>query len=157
MSELKVGDRAPDFELPTGPDETVGLSERLRERDYVVLAFFPAAWSPVCSDEVLIIEAVADEIRRLGAGIIGVAADNYWSTMAWAEKLGLSFPLGSDFEPKGEVARAYGVYHEAGVCQRAQFIIDSDRRVVLSYVAPIDTSPGARVILKTLEELNERG
>ncbi len=157
MSELNEGDRAPDFELPTGPDETIGLSAVLKDNEYAVVAFFPAAWSPVCSDEALIIEAVANEIRRLGAGIIGISADNYWTTRAWAEELGLSFPIGSDFEPKGEVAKAWGAYHAEGVCQRAQFIVDRDRQVVLSHVAPIDESPGAQMILKTLEELNARG
>lgn len=157
MSELSEGDRAADFELPTGPDETVSLSSVLEDNEYAVVAFFPAAWSPVCGDEALIIEAVADEIRRLGAAIIAVSADNYWSTKAWAEELGLSFPIGSDFEPKGEVAKAWGAYHPEGVCQRAQFIVDRDRRVALSYVAPIDESPGARPILKKLEELNARG
>lgn len=157
MPELEVGDHAPEFELPVGPDESVSLSGMLEEHEYVVLAFFPAAWSPVCSDEVLIIEAVADEIRRLGAGIIAVSTDNYWSTSAWAKELGLSFPVASDFEPKGDVAKAYGVYHPGGVCQRAQFIIDSNGEVVFSYVAPIDKSPGAHMILKKLEELSARG
>ncbi|MFW5866784.1 MAG: redoxin domain-containing protein [Armatimonadota bacterium] len=157
MTALKPGDRAPDFELPSGPDETVSLSAMLEDNQYVVVAFFPAAWSPVCSDELSIIEAVADEIRRLGAGIIGISTDNYWSTSAWAEKLGLSFPLGSDFEPKGQVAKDWGVYHPRGVCQRAQFIVDSDGEIVLAYEAPIDKSPGARMILRKLEELSDRG
>lgn len=154
MPELDVGDRAPDFELPTGPEESVSLSGMLEDHDYVVLAFFPAAWSPVCTDELSVFEVVADEMRRLGAGIIGVSADNYWSTKAWAEELGLSFPLGSDFEPKGEVAEAYGVYHGGGVCRRAHFIINSDREIVFAYEAPIDKSPGAHMILKKLEELS---
>ena len=157
MSELNEGDRAPDFELPTGPDGTVSLSGVLEDNDYAVVAFFPAAWSPVCSDEVLVIEAVADEIRRLGAGIVGISADNYWSTRAWAEELGLSFPIGSDFEPKGEVAKAWGAYHPEGVCRRAQFIVDRHRQVVLAHVAPIDESPGAQMILKTLEEVSAHG
>jgi len=157
MAELKPGDRAPDFELPTGPDETVSLSGMLEDNEYVVVAFFPAAWSPVCSDELSIIEAVADEIRRLGAGIVGISADNYWSTNAWADELGLSFPLASDFEPKGEVAREWGVYHPGGVCQRAQFIVDSDGEIAFAYEAPIDKSQGAQMILKKLEELSDHG
>jgi len=157
MSHLQVGDRAPDFELPTGPDESVVLSEVLAESDYAVVAFFPAAWSPVCSDELSVFEAVEDEIRRLGAEIIGISADNYWSTKAWAEELGLSFPLGSDFEPKGEVAKAWGVYHPGGVCMRAHFIVDSDQEIVFAHEAPLDRSPGVHMILKKLEELNARG
>lgn len=157
MPDLHEGDTAPDFELPSAPDETVSLSGVLEDNEYAVVAFFPAAWSPTCSDELSIFEAVEDEIRRLGAGIIGISTDNYWSTKAWAEELGLSFPLGSDFEPKGEVAKQWGVYHEGGVCMRAQFIVDSDRTVLFAYVAPMDKSPGAHMILKKLEELNERG
>lgn len=157
MPALNEGDRAPDFALPTGPDESVRLSEVLSENEYAVLVFFPAAWSPTCGNEASIVEAVVAEIRRLGAGIIGVAADSYWSTRAWADELGLSFPIGSDSEPTGEVARAYGVDHEGGVCRRAQFIINSDREIVFSYEAPIDKSPGAQMILKKLEELSARG
>ncbi|MFW6438240.1 MAG: redoxin domain-containing protein, partial [Armatimonadota bacterium] len=89
-------------------------------------------------------------------GIIGISTDNHWSTRAWAEKLGLSFPVASDFEPKGEVAKEWGAYHPRGVCKRAQFIVGSDGQIVLSYVAPIDRSPGAQVILKKLEELSAR-
>jgi peroxiredoxin len=154
MSKLDVGDQAPDFELPKGPEDTVSLSQVLEENEYAVIAFFPAAWSPVCSDELSIFEAVEDEIRRLGAGIVGVSTDNYWSTKAWSEELGLSFPLGSDFEPKGEVARAYGVYHEAGICRRAHFIIDSDQRIVFACEAPVDKCPGVHMILRKLEELS---
>lgn len=154
MTELREGDIAPDFELPAGPDDTVSLSGMLKEQDYVVVAFFPAAWSPPCSDEVLIVEAVSDEIARLGAGIIAVSTDNVWSTKAWAEKLGISFPIASDFEPKGEVSRSFGVYHESGTCKRAQFIVGPDRKILLAHLVPIDTSPGARMILKRLEELN---
>ncbi|MEA3399808.1 MAG: redoxin domain-containing protein [Armatimonadota bacterium] len=154
MPELDVGDRAPDFELPIGPEETVSLSGMLQDHDYVALAFFPAAWSPACSDEVSVIQAVIDEIERLGAGVIGVSTDNFWSTRAWAEELGISFPLGSDFEPKGEVTKAYGVYHEAGVCKRAQFVIDSDMVVRFKHVSPMDKSPGVHLVLEALEELN---
>lgn len=157
MAELSAGDTAPDFELPTGPDESVSLSGMLADHDYVVLAFFPAAWNTTCGDELLVFEAVADEIRRRGAGIIAVSTDNFWSTKAWAEELGLSFPVASDFEPKGAVAKAYGVYHPRGVCQRAHFIIGGDREIVLSYVAPIDKSPGVHLVLKKLEELSARG
>lgn len=157
MPELDIGDRAPDFELPTGPEETVSLSGMFDDNEYVVVVFFPAAWSPICSDELSIIEAMADEIRRLRAGIIGISADNYWSTMAWADELGLSFPLASDFEPKGEVAKKWGVYHAGGVCGRVQFIVGGDMQIVLAYQSPIDTSPGAQMILKTLEELSARG
>ena len=156
MPELDVGDQAPDFELPTGPDETVALSDVLENNDYAVVAFFPAAWSPVCSDELSIIEAVADEIGRLGAGIVAISTDNYWSTKAWSEELGLSFPVGSDFEPKGDVAKQWGAYHPGGVCERAHFIVDSDRTILLAYRAPIAKCPGVHLILKRLEELNAR-
>ncbi len=155
MAQLQEGDRAPDFTLPAGPDETISLEDVLAEHDYAVVAFFPAAWSPTCSDELSIFEAVADEIERLGAGIVGISTDNYWSTKAWSEELGLSFPLGSDFEPRGEVARQWGVYHAKGVCKRAQFIVDRNRTVVFAYVAPQDRSPGAHMILKKLEELSD--
>jgi peroxiredoxin len=157
MIELDVGEQAPDFELPTGPGETISLSEVLSGNHHAVVVFFPAVWSEVCSNEASVIEAVADEIRRLEAGIVGISADNHPATRAWADELGLSFPIASDFEPKGEVAKAWGVYHESGTCKRVQFIVDSDRQVVLSHVAPVGKSPGAQAILKKLEELSACG
>ncbi len=157
MDQLSVGDTAPDFELPVGPGESVRLSDKLAHHEHAVIAFFPAAWSPVCGDAVLVLEAVADELRRLGACIVGICPDNFWSTRAWAEHLGLSFPLASDFEPKGKVARSYGVFHDEGICQPAQFIVDEARRVEMAHIVPLGKSPGAHMILKRLEELRSRG
>ncbi len=133
MADLEVGDRASDFELPTGPDETVRLSDVLADHEYAVIAFFPAIWSPTCSNELDVLEAVSDEIERLGAGIIAVSTDNCWSTREFANQHGLSFPLASDFEPKGEVAMQFGAYHPRGVCARMQLIVDGDRTVVFRY------------------------
>ena len=154
---LEVGDHAPDFTLPTGADETVTLSEVLEECDYAVVVFFPAVWSRPCSNEASVINAVYDEIRRLGGCVLGVAPDNHPSTRAWSEELGLHFPVGADFEPKGKVSHAFGVRHDAGVCERAQFIVDRQMTIRLAYVAPVDTSPGAQPILKALEELSAGG
>src|SRR5690349_25069359 len=114
----RAGQRAPDFALPVTPDRTVS-TEHLRGRP-TVLAFYPADWSPVCSDQMALYQAVMPEFERYNAGVVGISVDNVWSHRAFAEDRGIMFPLLADFEPKGEVARQYGVYDEhGGVCQRA--------------------------------------
>src|SRR6266540_4316625 len=108
---LPVGTEAPDFELPSTPDQVVSLSEFRGQP--VILAFYPADWSPVCGDQMALYQAVLPEFRRLGAELIGISVDNVWCHLAFAEARHLHFPLLSDFEPKGAVARAYGAYRAA--------------------------------------------
>lgn len=154
MDPLEVGDAAPDFALPAASGGSISLSGMLEEHSFVVLAFFPALGSEPCRDEALIIEAVIDDIARLGAGVAGVTTGDTDLARQWSEELGLSFPLASDTDPAGAVARSYGVAHEGGTCKRAQFIVDRARKIQLSHVVPRDTSPGAHAIIKRLEELN---
>jgi peroxiredoxin len=153
---LHAGQRAPDFELPTAPDQLVGTPQ-LRGRP-AVLAFYPADWSPVCGDQMALYQAVMPEFERYNAGVLGISVDNVWSHRAFAEDRGITFPLLADFEPKGEVARRYGVYDErGGVCQRALFVLDGEGMVAWSHVAPSGVNPGADGILNALEGLdNER-
>lgn len=146
------GERAPTFTLPSGPDEVVGL-EQFRGRP-LILAFYPADWSPVCGDQMSLYQAVLPEFEELGARIVGISVDGPWSHAAYAKEHGLTFPLLADFEPQGEVARAYGVYrHEDGTSERALFVIDADGVVRWSHVSPIDVNPGADGILQALESL----
>jgi peroxiredoxin len=154
MDPLEVGDAAPDFTLPVLPGDSISLSGMLEEHSFVVLAFFPALGSEACRDEALIIEAVIDYIAGLGAGVVGVITGDIDLAEQWSEELGLSFPLASDAESGGAVARSYGVDHEDGACKRAQFIVDRARKIQLSHVVPRDTSPGAHAVIKRLEELN---
>ncbi len=149
---LAPGTRAPDFTLSATPDQRVSLGE-LRGRP-VVLAFYPADWSPVCGDQMALYNQVLPEFRRFGAELLGISVDGVWCHRAFAENRNLRFPLLSDFEPKGEVARRYGVYRqEEGTTARALFVIDGDGVIRWSYVSPAGINPGADGILDALEGL----
>ncbi|HWD95618.1 MAG TPA: redoxin domain-containing protein [Acidimicrobiales bacterium] len=149
---LAPGDTAPDFTLLTTPDQKISLSEFDVP---VVLIFYPADWSPVCGDELTMFEAASRLFHERGAQLLGISVDGVWSHQAFRADHKIEFPLLSDFEPKGEVARLYGVYREGeGVCDRALFVIDRDRKVAWSYVSPIGVNPGADGALKAVEELS---
>lgn len=149
---IAPGTTAPDFMLPTTPDQKIALSE-LRGRP-VILAFYPADWSPVCGDQVTLYNEMRSEFERHGAQLLGISVDGVWCHLAFARDRKLGFPLLSDFEPKGAVARRYGVYRERdGVSERALFVMDAQGKVAWSYVSPIGVNPGADGILNALEEL----
>src|SRR5438034_5726417 len=113
---LAPGIRAPDFELNSTPDQKVDL--RHFSGRPVVLVFYPADWSPVCGDQLALYNELRDEFDRHGAQLLGISVDGVWCHTAYAQQRKLHFPLLADFEPKGVVARAYGVYREAeGVCE----------------------------------------
>ena len=151
-SPLPAGTRAPDFSLAAGPDRRVAL-EDFRGKP-IVLVFYPADWSPVCGDQLAVYSEVIDEFHKLDAQLLGVSVDGPWCHAAYAEAANTAFPLLSDFEPKGEVAKAYGVYEPSwGVCQRALFVIDGEGVVRWSHLSPIDVNPGADGILTALESL----
>ena len=151
-SALPPGTPAPDFKLHTTPDQVVALSE-FRGAP-VILAFYPADWSPVCGDQMALYNEILPEFRRFNANLIGISVDGAWCHTAYAKDSKLHFPLMSDFEPKGEVAQTYGVYrHGDGVCERALFVIDAHGTIRWSYVSPIGVNPGADGILNALEAL----
>jgi peroxiredoxin len=151
-SSAAVGQAAPDFSLHSTPDQSLSLSE-LRGRP-VVLVFSPADWSPVCGDQVSLYNEMLSEFRGYGAEILGISVDGVWCHTAFANDRKLRFPLLADFEPKGDVARRYGVYEVAdGTSQRALFVIDADGIVRWRYVSPIGINPGADGILDALEKL----
>jgi peroxiredoxin len=158
-SRLSIGMAAPDFVLPSTPDQKVRLSE-LRGRP-VVLAFYPADWSPVCGDQMALYNEVREEFARFNAWLLGISVDGAWCHAAFARDRKLHFPLLADFEPKGEVARKYGVYRtEDGFSERALFVLDADGIVRWSFVSPLGVNPGADGILEALEKLGtakERG
>lgn len=151
-SMLRAGAAAPEFRLSSTPDQQVRLSE-LRGAP-VILAFFPADWSPVCGDQMALYNEVLPEFRRHGAQLLGISVDGVWCHRAFSEARHLHFPLLADFEPKGGVARAYGVYRDGeGTSERALFVIDGRGTVAWSYVSPIGVNPGADGILDALEAL----
>jgi peroxiredoxin len=151
---LAPGSQAPDFELPATPDQRVSLAE-FRGRP-LILAFYPEDWSPVCSDQMALYQELLPEFQRFGAALMGISVDGVWSHLAFAMDRNLHFPLLADFEPKGEVARAYGVYRaEDGTSERALYVIDGDGIVRWSYVSPVGINPGADGILRALEDLEQ--
>ena len=151
-SALQAGTPAPDFELRATPDQKLRLSE-LRGQP-VILAFYPADWSPVCGDQMALYNEVRHEFERFHAQLVGISVDGVWCHEAFTADRRLHFPLLADFEPKGEVARRYGVYREAdGTTERALFVIDGDGIIRWSYVSPVGVNPGADGILEALENL----
>jgi len=150
---LAAGSQAPDFRLHTTPDQTVSLREFRGQP--VILTFYPADWSPVCGHQMALYNEIYPEFRRHGAALLGISVDGVWCHLAFARDRKLQFPLLSDFEPKGAVARAYGAYrHGEGVCQRALFVIDGEGSIRWSYMSPIGVNPGADGILTALEALS---
>lgn len=143
---------APDFELNATPDQKVALHD-LRGRP-VILVFYPADWSPVCGDQLALYNEILPEFRRSGAELLAISVDSVWCHLAFAESRKLQFPLLSDFQPRGAVAAAYGVFRATeGTCERALFVIDADGIIRWSYVSPIGINPGADGILSALEAL----
>jgi peroxiredoxin len=153
---LAAGTPAPDFKLQVTPDQAVSLAD-FRGKP-LILAFYPADWSPVCGDQMALYNEVLPEFRKYGAEIVGISVDGVWCHLAFAKDRKLHFPLLADFEPKGEVARKFGAYHsDGGVCERALFVLDGDGIIRWSYVSPIAVNPGADGILEALEGLAGKG
>lgn len=151
---LQKGEQAPEFELFATPDQKVKLSE-LKGKN-VVLAFYPADWSPVCSDQMALYNEMLKIFNKYNASVLGVSVDSRWCHLAFSQDRKLHFPLLADFEPKGAVSKQYGVYdEEAGECKRALFVIDEEGNIAWSYVSPTAINPGADGIIDALEELTK--
>src|SRR2546422_372347 len=152
---LPAGAVAPDFTLRSTPDQAVNLSDFRGQP--VVLAFYPADWSPICGDQMALYNEILPEFKELGADILGISVDGVWCHTAFSRDRKLHFPLLADFEPKGAVARLYGVYRaDEGTTERALFVIDPEGVIHWSYVSPVGVNPGAEGILAALEELHNK-
>jgi peroxiredoxin len=149
---LTPGTPAPDFSLPVALEQQVTLSELSGP---VVLIFYPNDWSPVCGDELSMFERANGLFEARGAQLLGIAVDSFWSHIAFKESRNLNFPLLADFNPKGEVARSYGVYRDDdGITERALFVLDKDHTVAWSYLSPLSISPGVDGALAAVEALS---
>jgi len=152
---LRPGTPAPDFELHATPDQLLRLSE-LKGRP-VILAFYPADWSPVCGDQMVLYNEVLPDFREYDAELLGISVDGAWCHAAFAQHNKLHFPLLADFEPKGAVSRLYGAYRDKdGHSERALFVLDRDGIIRWSYCSPVGVNPGADGILNALESLASR-
>jgi peroxiredoxin len=149
VSVVAPGTPAPDFTLQTEDRSPLTLADV--KGSTTVLVFFPFAFSPVCSDQFSVYQEVLDEFEARGAKLYGVSCDATWSLKAFREKIGVSIPMLSDFEPKGETCRAFGVYHPGGFPQRALVIVDPEGSVKWSYEANNPGElPGANLIFDGL-------
>jgi peroxiredoxin len=150
---LQKGVEAPDFELQATPDQKLRLSDLRGKR--VILAFYPADWSPVCSDQMAVYNETLRYFHKHKAELIGISVDSKWCHMAFGQNRNLHFPLLADFEPKGAVSRLYGAYSETeGQSKRALFVLDENGIIQWSYLSPDGINPGADGILEALEELS---
>lgn len=151
-SPLEQGTWGPDFTLPASPGQTAGLRD-FRDRP-VILVFYPGDWEPVSADQLGQYEEALPEFGRFNAALLAISVDSIWCHRAFARQQNLSFPLLADFEPKGTVARAYGVYQpDSGTSGRALFVLDGQGQVRWSYLAPLGVNPGIDGILTALEKL----
>ena len=152
---LMAGVTAPEFALQCSAEKTLKLSDFRGQP--VVLAFYPADWSPVCGDQMALYNEVLPDFQALGAQMLGISVDSVWSHAAFSHDRNLHFPLLADFEPKGAVARLYGIYlPDQGFTERALFVINAEGVIHWSYVSPAGVNPGAAGILSALEELHEK-
>jgi peroxiredoxin len=149
---LPAGTPAPEFSLHVTPDQSLALSE-LRGRP-VILAFYPADWSPVCGDQMALYNEILPEFQKFNAELLGISVDGVWCHEAFSQNRHLHFPLLADFEPKGAVAQLYGAYrNHDGTTERALFVIDKNGVITWSYCSPVAVNPGADGILDALEKL----
>src|SRR5579864_9515416 len=134
-SVLKPGSKAPEFTLKSTPDQRVSLRDFLGRP--VVLTFYPADWSPVCSDQMGLYAQVMPEFKKFNAEVLGISVDGIWSHLAFAKDRKLNFPLLSDFEPKGAVSKMYGAFDgRTGESTRALFVLNNKGTIAWSMLSP---------------------
>jgi peroxiredoxin len=146
----EVGQKAPDFTLPSDSWENKVSLESARREGPVVLFFYPGDWSSVCTDQMAQVQGEIGRFEEKGAKVLGISVDSPWSHKAWAEERGIGFPLLSDFQRR--VVEDYGVKHEAGFPERAYFVIDREGLVRAKKIedSPSD-QPEVEDVLKNLE------
>jgi peroxiredoxin len=147
---IAVGEQAPEFTLRDQDGEQVSLSEYRGRK--VMLVFYPADFSPVCGDQFSIYQEVKPQLAEQGLELLGISVDGAWAHKAFQEKLGIDTTLLADFEPKGEVARAYDSYIDAaGIANRTLVLVDEEGTVAWTYESPTPGEfPGANVIFDAL-------
>jgi peroxiredoxin len=147
---IAAGEQAPDFTLRDQDGEEVSLSDYRGRK--ILLVFYPGDFSPLCSDQLSIYQEVKPELAAKGLELVGISVDSFFAHKAFQEKLGIDTTLLSDFEPKGEVARAYGSYFEPmGFTNRTLVLVDEDGVVAWAYESPNPGEfPGANLIFDAL-------
>ena len=161
MATLNIGDEVPDFELPA----VVGnIKQRFKLSDYrgkknVVLAFYPADWTPVCASQLPALNTDLEKFDAYDAQLVGISADSIPSHTAWQKKeIGIiNFPLASDFYPHGQVVSLFGILREGdplpGVAERALFVVGKDGKLKFAKVYPISQMPDNEELFAVLRKL----
>jgi peroxiredoxin len=147
---IAAGEPAPDFKLNDQDGEEVSLSDYKGRK--VLLVFYPLDFSPVCSDQLSLYQEVKPELAEQGLELLGISVDSAYAHKAFQEKLGIDTTLLADFEPKGEVAKAYGSYIDgAGIANRTLVLVDENGVVAWAYESPSPGEfPGPNVIFDAL-------
>lgn len=152
---LNKGTKAPHFSLKVTPDQKVSLSDFKGQP--VVLIFYPADFSPVCTDETAVFNKVLPEFNKYNAQVLGISVDNVWSHLSFAKERNLHFPLLSDFHPKGEICKSYNAYREEeGESERALYLIDKEGNIAWGYISPVGVNPGTEQVLQALKDLSKK-
>ena len=148
---IEPGSPAPDFTLPDQDGTRISLAD-FRGRT-VVLVFYPADFSPVCTDQLSVYQEVLPQFEERGATLLGISVDGAFCHKAFQQLQNLSYPLLADFNPKGEVSKSYGVWSDKyGVSKRCLVMVDPDGVVQWSYSSPPLEVPGANLIFDALEQ-----
>jgi len=152
--KVKVGEKAPDFTLPSLSGKKISLSQFKGEKN-VVISFVPAAWTPVCSDQWPGYNLAKVIFDKNDAILLGITVDNIPTLYAWTNQMGdLWFPVLSDFWPHGKVSKMFGVLRSDGVADRALFIIDKKGILRYAHVSDINKRPDLKDLATELEKLN---
>jgi len=153
--KVKIGEKAPDFTLPSLSGEKISLSQFKGEKN-VVISFVPAAWTPVCSDQWPGYNLAKIIFDKNNAILLGITVDNIPTLYAWTNQMGdLWFPVLSDFWPHGKVSEMFGVLRSDGVAERALFIIDKKGILRYAHVSDINNRPDLKDLATALEKLNK--
>ncbi len=155
---IQVGQKAPEFSLPSNLEEGGKPGRKISLADYkgknVVLAFYPLDFSPVCSSEAQCFVSDLTQFSGIGADVLGISVDSVWTHKAFAEKLGIKYPLLADFNPKGEVGKKYGVYLEdKGIQSRTTIVVDKTGTVRWVKAVEIPTVPDTKEMIAELRKL----
>jgi peroxiredoxin (alkyl hydroperoxide reductase subunit C) len=154
--KLNVGEKVPDFTLPSVSREVISLNQ-FKGKKHVVISFVPAAWTPVCSDQWPGYNIVKEIFDQHNAILLGITVDNIPTLFAWTKQMGkLWFPVLSDFWPHGKVADMFGVLRSDGVSERALFVIDKEGILRYAHVSDINIRPDLQDLVKELEKLSSK-
>jgi peroxiredoxin len=152
LAPLLVGTLAPGFTLPQTHSTRCALRSLFGQP--IILVFYPLDWEPLSRDQLILYQKFSHEFEQLGARLLGISVDHVYCHAAFARDAQLRFPLLADFQPRGRVARRYGVFRQAeGLSARALFVLDQHRRIRFSQAYPDFFNPGVDDILTTLETI----